>query len=37
MREVKFGGTDNMAGTYVSIKLIIDAYNSGSVGDPFAC
>ncbi len=24
-------------GTYVSIKLIIDAYNSGSVGAPFAC
>jgi hypothetical protein len=26
-----------VAGTYVSIKLIIDAYNSGSVGEPFAC
>ncbi|KAI1611742.1 transmembrane amino acid transporter [Exophiala viscosa] len=26
-----------VAGTYVSIKLIIDAYNSGSVGAPFAC
>ncbi|KAJ9642694.1 hypothetical protein H2204_002342 [Knufia peltigerae] len=26
-----------IAGTYVSIKLIIDAYSSGSVGAPFAC
>ncbi|KIW15904.1 hypothetical protein PV08_05954 [Exophiala spinifera] len=26
-----------VAGTYVSIKLIIDAYSSGSVGEPFAC
>ena len=26
-----------VAGTYVSIKLIIDAYDSGSVGEPFAC
>ena len=26
-----------VAGTYVSIKLIIDAYNSGIVGAPFAC
>jgi hypothetical protein len=26
-----------LPGTYVSIKLIIDAYNSGTVGAPFAC
>jgi hypothetical protein len=26
-----------VAGTYVSIKLIMDAYSSGSVGAPFAC
>ncbi|KIX06373.1 uncharacterized protein Z518_04349 [Rhinocladiella mackenziei CBS 650.93] len=26
-----------VAGTYVSIKLIIDAYNAGTVGSPFAC
>ncbi|OAG38841.1 hypothetical protein AYO21_06872 [Fonsecaea monophora] len=26
-----------LPGTYVSIKLIVDAYNSGTVGEPFAC
>lgn len=26
-----------VAGTYVSIKLIADAYSSGSVGKPFSC
>ncbi|KIW72790.1 hypothetical protein PV04_00965 [Phialophora macrospora] len=26
-----------VAGTYVSVKLIVDAYNSGAVGEPFAC
>ena len=31
------GGFICVAGTYVSIKLIIDAYNSGSVGAPFTC
>ena len=26
-----------VAGTYVTIKLIVDAYQSGTVGKPFAC
>jgi hypothetical protein len=26
-----------VAGTYVTIKLIVDAYNSGIVGSPFSC
>ena len=26
-----------VAGTYVTIKLIVDAYNAGTVGKPFAC
>jgi hypothetical protein len=26
-----------VAGTYVTIKLIVDAYGSGSVGEPFSC
>ena len=26
-----------VAGTFVIIKLIIDAYESGSVGAPFSC
>lgn len=26
-----------VAGTYVTIKLIIDAYNNGIVGAPFSC
>lgn len=26
-----------VAGTYVTIKLIVDAYDSGTVGAPFAC
>ncbi len=26
-----------VAGTYVTIKLIVDAYNSGQVGKPFSC
>jgi hypothetical protein len=26
-----------VAGTFVTIKLIIDAYESGSVGSPFSC
>lgn len=31
------GGFICVAGTYVSIKSIIDAYNSGAVGAPFSC
>jgi hypothetical protein len=30
-------GLMGMLGTYVSIKLIIDAYDAGTVGAPFAC
>ena len=26
-----------VAGTYVTIKLIIDAYRGGTVGEPFSC
>lgn len=26
-----------VAGTYVTIKGIVDAYNNGTVGEPFSC
>lgn len=31
------GGFICVAGTYVSVKLIVDAYKSGTVGRPFSC
>ncbi|KIY65513.1 hypothetical protein CYLTODRAFT_379300 [Cylindrobasidium torrendii FP15055 ss-10] len=31
------GGFICVAGTYVFIKLIVDAYNDGTVGQPFTC
>ena len=31
------GGFICVAGTYVTIKAIVDAYESGTVGAPFAC
>jgi hypothetical protein len=40
VREVLLYDSDFMlirTGTYVTIKLMVDAYQSGSVGAPFAC
>ncbi|KAH8808781.1 transmembrane amino acid transporter [Xylogone sp. PMI_703] len=31
------GGFICVAGTYVTVKLIVDAYQSGAVGEPFSC
>lgn len=31
------GAFMSVAGTYVIIQLIVDAYNSGAVGTPFSC
>ena len=31
------GGFICVAGMYVSIKQIVDAYNSGTVSSPFSC
>ena len=37
MQENEIADRIYLIGTYVSIKLIIDAYNSGSLPSPFEC
>ena len=37
MLTVVLGAFICVAGTFVTIKLIVDAYESGTVGEPFSC